>query len=85
MLIFSDRLPSFNFFIIYASIVIFQIFLCKVPENAFLSFIKNIGLPVFSVLIAFDTIGELIAYINPKDIDAVLLKFDLRILSLCVF
>ncbi|WP_424904455.1 phosphatase PAP2 family protein [Thermodesulfovibrio sp.] len=81
MLIFSDRLPSFNFFIIYASIVIFQIFLCKVPENAFLSFIKNIGLPVFSVLIAFDTIGELIAYINPKDIDAVLLKFDYSILG----
>ncbi|WP_353683370.1 phosphatase PAP2 family protein [Thermodesulfovibrio sp. 3907-1M] len=81
LLIFLDRLPSLNFFILYASIVVFQIFLCKVPENVFISFIKNIGLPVFSVLIAFDTIGELIAYINPKDIDIALLKLDYSILG----
>ncbi|GAB5045963.1 phosphatase PAP2 family protein [Thermodesulfovibrio sp. TK110] len=81
LLIFLNKLPSLNFFIVYVSIVIFQIFLCKVPENALLGFIKNIGLPVFSVLIAFDTIGELIPYINPKDIDTALLKLDYSILG----
>lgn len=81
LIIFSDRLPFLNFFILYASIVVFQIFLCRVPENAFLSFIKNIGLPVFSVLIAFDTIGELVPYLNPEDIDTVLLTLDYSILG----
>jgi len=81
LLIFSNRLPFFNFFILYASIVLFQIFLFKIPENAFLSFIKNICLPVFSVLIAFDTVGELTPYINPRDIDEILFNLDYSILG----
>ncbi|WP_204365740.1 phosphatase PAP2 family protein [Thermodesulfovibrio yellowstonii] len=81
MLIFSNRLPFFNFFTLYASIVLFQIFLFKIPDNALLSFIKNICLPVFSVLIAFDTVGELTPYINPRDIDEILLKLDYSILG----
>lgn len=81
LLIFSNRLPFFNFFTLYASIVLFQIFLFKIPDNALLSFIKNICLPVFSVLIAFDTVGELTPYINPRDIDEILLKLDYSILG----
>lgn len=81
LFVFSEKVPSLNFFILYASIVVFQLFIVKIPENAILSFIKNIGLPVFSVLIAFDTIGELIPYINPKDVDEVLLKLDYSILG----
>ncbi|GLI54226.1 phosphatase PAP2 family protein [Thermodesulfovibrio yellowstonii] len=81
LLIFSNRLPFFNFFILYASIVLFQIFLFKIPDNALLSFIKNICLPVFSVLIAFDTVGELTPYINPRDIDEILLNLDYSILG----
>lgn len=81
LLIFSNRLPFFNFFILYASIVLFQLFLFKIPNNAFLSFIKNICFPVFSVLIAFDTVGELTPYINPRDIDDVLLNLDYSILG----
>lgn len=81
LLIFSNRLPFFNLFILYASIVLFQLFLFKIPDNAFLSFIKNICFPVFSVLIAFDTVGELTPYINPRDIDDVLLNLDYSILG----
>lgn len=81
LLIFSNRLPFFNFFILYASIVLFQLFLFKIPKNAFVSFIKNICFPVFSVLIAFDTVGELTPYINPRDIDDVLLNLDYSILG----
>ncbi|MEN2994314.1 MAG: phosphatase PAP2 family protein [Thermodesulfovibrio sp.] len=61
---------------IYISMALFQIFLSKVPENSILSFIKKIGFPVLCVLIAFDTVGELIHYLNLKDIDFVLLKMD---------
>lgn len=80
--IFSDKIYYFsNFFVLYISMVIFQFFLIRVPENALTSFIKNIGFPVLSVLIAFDTVGELIPYINPEDIDMVLLKIDYSILG----
>lgn len=81
LLIFSDKIPFFNFFMLYSSIVLFQIFLFKVPENAFFSLIKNICFPVFSVLIAFDTVGELVPYLNPRDIDRVLLNLDYSILG----
>ncbi|MCS7163718.1 MAG: phosphatase PAP2 family protein [Thermodesulfovibrio sp.] len=81
VLIFSDRLPFLNFFMIYISMVLFQIFLSKMPENSILSFIKKIGFPVLSVLIAFDTVGELIHYLNLKDIDLVLLEMDYLILG----
>ncbi|MCS7214935.1 MAG: phosphatase PAP2 family protein [Thermodesulfovibrio sp.] len=81
LIVFSDRLPFLNFFILYSSIVIFQIFLCIVQENAILSFIKKIGFPLLSVLIAFDTVGVLIPYLNPNDIDELLLKLDYLILG----
>lgn len=70
-----------NFCIIFSSMILFQYFLCKIAENRFINIIKNIGFPVFSVLIAFDTVGELIPIINPKDIDHILLELDYRILG----
>ncbi|HHW20710.1 MAG TPA: DUF167 family protein [Thermodesulfovibrio thiophilus] len=82
LLIFSDKLPSIsNFLVIYASIVLFQFCICNIKENVFLTFIRDIGLPVLSVLIAFDTVGELIPLLNPDDIDRELLKLDYSILG----
>ncbi len=81
LLIFSNKLPFFNFFILYFSMILFQIFLFKIPENTLLSFIKNICFPVFSVLFAFDTVCELIPYLNPEDIDSILLDLDYSILG----
>lgn len=82
VVIFSDKIPFFvNFSLIYASLALFQLFISKTGKNLFLSFIRDIGLPVFSVLIAFDTIGELIPYLNSVDIDHILLKLDYMILG----
>jgi len=80
--IFHDRIPFvFNFLLLYASLVLFQIFLCNIKNNVFLAFMRDIGLPVFSVLVAFDTIGELIPYLNPGDIDHLLFQLDYLILG----
>lgn len=82
LIIFYEKvILFFNFLIIYASLVLFQLFLCKVTNNLFLSFMRDIGLPVFSVVVAFDTIGELIPYLNPRDIDILLLQLDRSILG----
>ena len=82
LLIFSDKLPSIaNFLVIYASISLFQFCLCNIKENSFLVFIRDIGLPVLSVLIAFDTIGELTPMLNPHDIDSLLIQFDYFLLG----
>lgn len=77
VMVFHNKIPNFeNFILIYSSLILFQIFLCKTSHNKTLVFLKNIGLPVFSVLVAFETICELIPFVNPKDIDEILLKID---------
>lgn len=81
MIFYKNITLFFNFLIIYASLVLFQLFLCKFTNNLFLSFMRDIGFPVFSVLVAFDTVGELIPYLNPKDMDYVLLQLDHSILG----
>ncbi|MCX8033811.1 MAG: phosphatase PAP2 family protein [Thermodesulfovibrio sp.] len=57
---------------------IFQLFIYQLNINKFISFIKNIIFPVFSVLVAFDTIGEITPYIN-KDMDHIFLAIDYKI------
>lgn len=82
VMIFSSKVPSWtNFFVLYASMAVGQVFLSKIPNTPFISFIKNIYFPTFSVLVAFDTIGELVPLINPGDIDHILLELDYKILG----
>ncbi|MCX7987937.1 MAG: phosphatase PAP2 family protein [Thermodesulfovibrio sp.] len=75
---YAEIPTAFNFLIIYLSMAIFQFFICQLNNNKFINLIKNILFPVFSVLIAFDTIGEIIPYIN-KDMDHVFLEIDYKI------
>jgi membrane-associated phospholipid phosphatase len=81
VIIFRDKIPFWeNFLIIFSSMALFQFFICKQINNSFMSFIKNIVFPVFSVLVAFDTVGVITPFIN-KDIDLVLLELDYIILG----
>jgi membrane-associated phospholipid phosphatase len=81
VIIFRDKIPFWeNFLIIFSSMALFQFFLCKQINNSCMSFIKNIVFPVFSVLVAFDTVGVITPFIN-KDIDLVLLELDYIILG----
>ncbi len=80
--VFSDRINSWiNFFVIYLSMALFQFFLYKAGDNSIISAIRNVIFPVFSVLISFDTVGELTPLINPGDIDGILLELDYLILG----
>ncbi len=82
VIIFSSKIPSWtNFSVLYASMALCQIFLCKITETSAVSFLKNIYFPIFSVLVAFDTIGELVPLINPEDIDYTLLELDYKLLG----
>lgn len=81
VLVFFNKIPNaINFLVIYLSMAIFQIYLCIVNENKFLNLVKIIIFPVFSVLIAFDTLGEIIPYIN-SDLDHIFLSIDYNILG----
>lgn len=80
--LFAYKMPDFyNLLIIYLSLILFQIFLSKTANNSVLVVIRDIALPVFSVLVAFDTIGLLIPYLNPHDIDQILVELDYLILG----
>lgn len=80
ILYFYPKIPNAsNFLIIYLSMAMFQLFICQLNINKFMSFIKNIVFPVFSVLVAFDTIGEITPYINNKDMDYIFLEIDYKI------
>lgn len=79
VLCFYTKIPNaFNFLIIYLSMAIFQLFIYHLNSNKFIKFIEHIVFPVFSVLVAFDTIGEIIPYVN-KDMDNIFLAIDYKI------
>lgn len=80
IVVFYSKIPnSINFLLIYFSMVVFQFFIYRFDNNSFMNYLKKIGFPVFSVLLAFDTIGEITPYIN-RDIDYALLNIDYKIL-----
>lgn len=73
---FYPKIPMASYFlVIYLSMAIFQLFICQFNKDKFISILQKIAFPTFSVLVAFDTVGEIIPYIN-KDIDHVLLAID---------
>ncbi len=76
---FYPKIPMASYLlVIYISMAIFQLFICQFNNDKFINILKNIAFPTFSVLIAFDTIGEIIPYIN-KDMDHVFLAIDYKI------
>ncbi|MFN3551457.1 MAG: hypothetical protein ACK4WJ_06600, partial [Endomicrobiia bacterium] len=81
VLIFYSKISmAFHLITIYLSLALFQIFLYRINNNKVINFLKNIGFPCFSVLIAFDTIGYIIPYIK-KDMDFLFLTLDYKILG----
>lgn len=82
VVIFSYKIPAWpDFLLIFISMAIFQYFLCKTKENGVLNFLKNVGFPLFSVLVAFDSVGVITPLVNPEDLDQFLMTLDYKILG----
>ena len=76
--VFYNKIPSASYLIlIYASLIFFQMVLVRLSRlNSFLTLTRDIIFPVISVLIIFESLEGLVHYINPKDIDPLLINLD---------
>lgn len=79
--IFYQRLPRAFFLIsLYSFFILAQIVLIRVKKNgSFMYFFYDVIFPVTCVLVIFDSLGSLVHYINPSDIDPVLIGLDFLI------
>jgi len=80
-LIFNSTIPNRLLLIAtYLALLVGQFILIKVRDkNRFLRFTYDLIFPVLSVLVLFDSLGWLVHYINPVDIDPLLIKLDYAI------
>ncbi|TAL24182.1 MAG: phosphatase PAP2 family protein [Nitrospirae bacterium] len=78
---FNSAIPNRLLLIsIYSSLLITQFILIKAKDkNRFLRFTYDLIFPVITVLIIFDSLGWIVHYINPVDIDPLLIKLDYMI------
>lgn len=77
-LYFYNILPKPKYLlIIYITLLISQIILLKIENKGrILSFVYNLGFPTICILLVFDSLEWIVHYINPEDIDPVLIKLD---------
>jgi membrane-associated phospholipid phosphatase len=75
---YYQRLPEATFLLTtYIALIITQLIIIK-----FRGIGKTIGIfhdlifPIICIMIIFDSLGELVHYVNPKDIDQILIKLD---------
>ncbi len=75
---FYKTLPKATFLItIYSILIITQIFLIRFKNNGrFFRIFYDLIFPIICVLVIFDSLEWLVHYINPEDIDPVLIRFD---------
>ncbi|MFA4828294.1 MAG: phosphatase PAP2 family protein [Thermodesulfovibrionales bacterium] len=62
---------------IYSALLIAQLVLIKIKDkNRLLRIMYDLIFPVISVLVLFDSLGWVVHYVNPVDIDPLLIKLD---------
>ncbi|RJQ40539.1 MAG: phosphatase PAP2 family protein [Nitrospiraceae bacterium] len=80
-LIFNSSIPNRLLLIVtYLAVLAGQFILIKVKDkNRFLRFTYDLIFPVVSVLVLFDSLEWVVHYVNPKDIDPLLVRLDYMI------
>ncbi len=78
---FYSSLPKPNFLIgLYSILIIVQIGLIRLNNKGkFLSFFYDLIFPTICILAIFDSLEWLVHYVNPKDIDPLLIRLDYMI------
>ena len=81
--IFHKSIPRTTYLLgLYFSLLVIQIFLIRVPQkNGFIRFMYNLGFPTIAVLTIFDSLEWIVHYVNPEDIDPVLIRLDYLIFN----
>lgn len=88
-LLFYEKLPYANTLILtYISLLVIQAIVLKGPEyipsakkSTAAEYISNLIFPVISVFVIFDSLEWLVHYINPRDIDPLLIDLDYLIFN----
>ncbi len=77
-IVFNSAIPNRLILIsIYIALLIIQFILIKVKDkNKFLRITYDLIFPITCVLILFDSLGWVVHYVNPSDIDPLLVKLD---------
>jgi len=81
--IFYRDIPKAPFLVsLYSIFLIIQVVIIKVKHNSrFMSLFYDIIFPVACVLVIFDSLGWLVHYVNPEDIDPILIRLDYMIFN----
>ncbi len=76
--IFYQSVPMATFLIsLYSILIIAQIILIRFKNNGrFIGIFYDIIFPIICVLLIFDSLEWLVHYVNPQDIDPILIKLD---------
>jgi membrane-associated phospholipid phosphatase len=62
---------------IYLILIVSQVIIVRLKDkNRFLGLLHDLIFPVICVLLIFDSLGDLVHYVNPKDIDPMLIRLD---------
>ncbi len=77
-LVFNSAIPNrLLLILIYSALLIAQFMLLRVKDKSkFLRCIYDLIFPIISILVLFDSLGWIVHYINPVDIDPQLIKID---------
>ncbi len=77
-IIFYKNVPKAPFLIItYLILIISQAIILRFKsQGRFLGLFYDLVFPIICVLVVFDSLGRLVHYINPKDIDPLLIRLD---------
>jgi membrane-associated phospholipid phosphatase len=77
-IVFYDSLPKAAFLLgLYAGLVFVQIFLIQFRKSGRITgFIYDLVFPTLCVLLIFDSLEWLVHYVNPEDIDPILIRLD---------
>lgn len=75
---FYPAVPDAPFLIgIYSVLAVVQIALARFKKKGgFVGVFHAVGFPIISVILIFDSLGRLVHYINPADIDPLLISLD---------
>ena len=82
-ILFYQNVPKASFLIItYVVLVVTQVIIIRFKDRGnVIGFFHDLIFPVVCILIVFDSLGGLVHYINPKDIDPALIKLDYLIFN----
>jgi membrane-associated phospholipid phosphatase len=82
-MIFHNHIPKANFLIsLYSIFTIAQIIIIRFKDSSrFMGIFYDLVFPVLCVLVIFDSLGSLVHYVNPEDIDPILIRLDYLIFN----